>query len=202
MLPLLPQMLCAAAEKLLAHLISIDPQAKSRLVRLQGKQLAFTLQELKLRLVITASSDGLLFNQHNEPVDCAISTDMASLRLLRDPSQLTRLIKADALQIDGDIQVAQQFSYFFEQLDPDWQQQLSGYIGDGLAHKIAFSVKQLQQYIALKVSQLRQHSGELLQDELRLTPVAPEMAKFSNDVSDLSARVELLQQLINRYREC
>ncbi|SNY59517.1 ubiquinone biosynthesis protein UbiJ [Arsukibacterium tuosuense] len=189
---LLPQLLCASAERLCQSLISLDNGATERLKKLQGKQLAFTLREFNLRLVLTAGADRLLFNQHNEVVDCAISTDLASLRQLRDASQLTRLIKADALQIDGDIQVAQQYSYFLQSLNPDWQEALSGYVGDAMAHKIAISISQLQCYLQQKTRMLEQSVTMLAQDELLLSPASLELQQFSQDVSDLSARVDRL----------
>ena len=201
MLPLLPQLLCAAAEKAIARLITMDPDARPRLARLAGKQLSFRLKEWPITLVLSATSDSILFNQHDEPVDCAIQTDMASLRLLRDPSQLTRLIKADALQIDGDIQVAQQYSGFFQQLDPDWQQSLSRYIGDAGAHKVGHSLTQLQQYLSAKGQALQQMTTELAQDELKLSPGKTEMALFSQAVSELAAQVDVFQQQLLAVQE-
>ncbi|MDX1539349.1 SCP2 domain-containing protein [Arsukibacterium sp.] len=198
---LLPQLLCASAERLSQSLISMDSGATERLKKLQGKQLAFTLRELKLRLVLTAGADRLLFNQHNETVDCAISTDLASLRQLRDASQLTRLIKADALQIEGDIQVAQQYSYFLQSLDPDWQEALSGYVGDAMAHKIALSIKQLQSYLQLKSQLVGQSVTMLAQDELLLTPGSLELQQFSQEVSELSARVARLTASLSDLKE-
>ncbi|GAB59749.1 ubiquinone biosynthesis accessory factor UbiJ [Rheinheimera nanhaiensis] len=201
MLPLLPQFICAVAEVAMARLIAMDPDAKPRLARLSGKQLSFRLKEWPTTLVLSATHDTILFNQHDNSVDCAIVTDMASLRLLRDPSQLTRLIKADALQIDGDIQVAQQYSYFFQQLNPDWQQRLSLYVGDGAAHKISQSLLQWQHYLTEKSRALAQMGGELLQDELRVSPDKTELALFSSAVSDLAARTDVLQQQLAACRE-
>ena len=201
MLPLLPQLVCALAEKVCTRLIAMDPAAGGYLSRLQGRQLAFKLKEWPATLVITASGNSLLFNQHEEAVDCRIATDLASLRLLRDPSQLTRLIKADALQIDGDIQLAQQYSYFFQQLSPDWQQHLSGYVGDAAAHKIGLSLTQLQSYISARISALQHATTELAQDELHLSPSQIEMAQFSQAVSQLAARVELLQHHLTSAQE-
>lgn len=189
---LLPQLLCASAERLCLSLINMDSGAKERLKKLQGKQLAFTLREFNVRLVLTAGSDRLLFNQHDEAVDCAISTDVASLRQLRDASQLTRLIKADALQIEGDIQVAQQYSYFLQSLNPDWQEALSGYVGDSMAHKMSVSIGQLQNYLQQKTHLLEQSVTMLAQDELMLSPTSIELQQFSQDVSELSARIDRL----------
>ncbi len=201
MLPLLPQLLCAVAEKLSRRLIAMDAGCQPALARLQGKQLSVTLRDLKLTLVISASQDALLFNQHNELTDCQISADISTLKQLRDPSQLTRLIKTDALQIDGDLHVAQQFSQFLQQLTPDWQQALAQYVGDALAYKISRTLVQLQQYIQLKAGQLAQVQLELAQDELLLTPSRLETEQFSQQLSELQARVELLRRQLNKLQE-
>tara|TARA_R110002126_G_scaffold43555_14_gene124901 strand:- start:1476 stop:2084 length:609 start_codon:yes stop_codon:yes gene_type:complete len=198
---LLPQFLCASAERLCHSLINMDNGATARMQKLQGKQLAFTVREFNYRIVLTAGTDRLLFNQHNEAVDCAITTDLASLRQLRDASQLTRLIKADALQIEGDIHVAQQYSYFLQSLDPDWQEALSGYVGDAMAHKIAISFRQLQQYLSNKAALLDNTATMLAQDELLLTPTSLELQQFSQQVSELNARVARLAASLPGVKE-
>lgn len=179
----------------------LDPAAKPRLQQLQGKQLAFVLKELKLTLVLGAAGDGLLFNQHDEAVDCRISTDLASLRLLADPSQLTRLIKADALQIDGDLQVAQQFAQFLQQLDPDWQTALAGYLGDAAAHRLLRTLRQLSCYCQQKWQQLQQGQLEFVQDELQLTPARIEYDVFNQELSALQGRIELLRRQLQQLQE-
>lgn len=201
MLPLMPQLLCALAEKTSRQLIAMDPACLPVLARLQHKQLAVTFRDIKLTLVIGASTDSLLFNQHNERTDCHISADFATLRQLRDASQLTRLIKSDALQIEGDLQVAQQFSHFLQQLNPDWQQTLARYIGDGPAHKISTTLRQLQQALSAKLQQLTQLQVELAQDELLLAPSRVEHEHFSQQLNALEARTELLRRQITKLQE-
>ncbi|CAM5197349.1 ubiquinone biosynthesis accessory factor UbiJ [Alishewanella longhuensis] len=201
MLPLLPQLLCAAAERVSRKVIALDPACQPALRRLQGKQLSVTLRDLQLTLVISASADALLFNQHNEATDCKISADLSTLKQLRDPSQLTRLIKSDALQIEGDLQVAQLFSQFVQQLNPDWQLALSHYVGDALAYKISSTLTQLQHYLRLKGTQLSQLQLELAQDELLLTPSRAETEQFNQQLSELQARVELLRRQLSKLQE-
>lgn len=201
MLPLLPQLLCATAENVSRKLIALDPASRPALRRLQGKQLSVNLRDLKLTVVISAGQDTLLFNQHDDVTDCKISADFSTLKQLRDPSQLTRLIKSDALQIEGDLQVAQLFSQFVQQLNPDWQLALSHYVGDALAYKISSIIKQLQHYLQLKGSQLSQLQLELAQDELLLTPSRAETEQFNQQLSELQARVELLRRQLSKLQE-
>lgn len=201
MLQLWPQLVLSLAEKALADIITLDTEAKPRLKRIAGKQFAFQLQEFQLRVVFTATNTTILLNQHQEPVDCSIQTDLASLKRLRDPNQLTQLIKQDAVHIEGDLQVAQQFSRFFQQLQPDWSGKLASFVGDGMAHKIELSIRQLSHLITHKAQQLDQLSTELLQDELELTPHPLAVEQFNVEVSRLQARVDQLQQQLTLLQE-
>jgi ubiquinone biosynthesis protein UbiJ len=194
MFSLVPQLICATLEKVLHKVLAMDPASSALLQKVQGKQLALQLQELPWRFVLSASSESLLLNQHNEKVDCVIATDLFTLQKLNDPSQLTRLIKQDKLQIEGDLQVAHHFSFLLQQLNPDWQQQLSGWLGDALAHKVSIAIKQLQLYIQSQFAQLEQAAVELTQDELALSPTQAELNQFSREVSQLQARLDLLSR--------
>lgn len=189
---MLPSFAVALAEKLLNPLLRLDPAAQPALQRLQGKQLAFALRGLPLRLVITAQTDGLWLNQHQEPVDCSIDVSWDALQQVQDPSQLTRLIREGKLNIDGDIATLQKFSHFFQQLDPDWQELLASWLGDALAHKVGLFIRAALQAVKAHLQQSEQSLQELLQDELRLSPVAAELDKFSAEVSELAARTEQL----------
>jgi ubiquinone biosynthesis protein UbiJ len=189
-----PGLLCTLGEKVLNPLISMDPDALMRLQRLQGKQLAVCLRGIDIRLVLTAQPNGIWLNSHQEVVDCAVETEFSALQQLSDPSQLTRLIRENKLQIDGDLQTLQQFSQFFQQLNPDWQEKLSTLLGDVVAHKTARAIVALQQGIRNYLQQADQTIQELAQDELRLTPVAAEVQQFSREVSTLAGRTELLQR--------
>lgn len=200
MFNLVPQLLCAAFEQVMKKLLAMDPQAKKLLHQVQGKQLALELKELPWRFVLSASEQGLLLNQHQEPADCEISTDLATARQLSEPSQLTSLIKQDKLSIQGDLQVAQKFSQLLQQLNPDWQQELSTWVGDALAHKIAVGLKHFQALLKEKLVQLEQQSIALMQDELSCTPSRIEYLQFQKELTDLQTRLEELTRKVKAYR--
>lgn len=197
---MLPSLLCSVAEPVLNKVIALDPAALVRLQSLQGRQLAFELTDLKLRVVLTAQPNGIWLNQHREAVDCVVTTNLASLRQLRDPSQLTRLIRENALDITGDLAQLQKFNDFFAKLNPDWAEHLSGYIGDAAAHKVALTLQQLQQLIQTKLQFADQSMTALMQDELQLSPVSAELELFSQQVSQLNARTEKLAQQLKQLK--
>lgn len=197
---LLPALICAVGEPLLNKIIRLDAQLQQRLQPLVGKQLAFEIAELNWRLVLTAQPNGIWLNQHQETVDCAVRTNIGSLSQLTDPAQLTRLIRADELQIDGDLATLQRFSHFFSALEPDWQEYLSGYLGDAPTHQITRMLQHLTRQLRQKIANYDATFTELSQDELQLTPAPTAVAEFSQQVSALSGRTEVLAQQIALLR--
>jgi ubiquinone biosynthesis protein UbiJ len=197
---LLPALICAVGEPLLNKIIRLDAQLQQRLQPLVGKQLAFEIAELNWRLVLTAQPNGIWLNQHQETVDCAVRTNIGSLSQLTDPAQLTRLIRADELQIDGDLATLQRFSHFFSALEPDWQEYLSGYLGDAPTHQITRMLQHLTRQLRQKLANYDATFTELSQDELQLTPAPAAVAEFSQQVSALSGRTEVLAQQIALLR--
>lgn len=190
--PLLPQLMLSIAEPVLNKIVSLDPDAAERLQQLQGRQLAVELTDLQLRLVLTVQPNGIWLNQHQEKVDCALITNLQSLRQLTDPSQLTRLIRENALDIEGDLQLLQQFNQFFARLNPAWAEHLSGYIGDAAAHKVSLLLQQAQLLLRTKLAEADLVVTELAQDELQLSPHPSELQHFSQQVHQLAARTEQL----------
>ena len=197
---LLPALICAVGEPLLNKIIQLDPKFQQLLQPLSGKQLAFELAEIEWRFVLTAQANGIWLNQHQEAVDCAVRCKIGSLQQLTDPSQLTRLIRADELQIEGDLATLQKFSHFFDALEPDWQEYLAGYVGDAATHHISRLLRELSGQLRLKLQESSASLTELSQDELLISPAPAAVASFSDQVSQLAGRTDLLAQKIALLR--
>lgn len=132
LLPLIPTLL---VEKVANNLLHRDPASVERLQRLDGKRLRFHLKELPFEVTVSVDTHGVQLSTSDEgEVDCRIATEMGVLPELQDTANLTRLIKADLLDIDGDPMLAQQVVSLFKSLDVDWEAELAKTIGDVPAH--------------------------------------------------------------------
>lgn len=198
--PLLSAFGIAVLEPLLNRLIKMDPAAQARLAPLAGKQLAVELIDTPVQLVITAQTDGLWLNSHSETVDCRVKVRVAALKQLTDPANITRLIRANDLDIEGDLATLQKFSQFFQQLDPDWQESLSKVIGDANAYRVSELLQGLTQYLQLQLQQTERTLQTLAHDELQLTPSAVELKHFGHEVRALEARTDHLHHLVAKLQ--
>lgn len=204
------QLVTSGIEIAMNQLLKLDDDSQQRLKKLSGKSLQVTIRELPwpllfsfseqidVRTVITLDSD---LEPASEPVDCVIELNLETLPKLRDSSQLTQLIQQKQLNLIGDIYVAQTFSALLKECDIDWEEHLSGYTGDVVAHQTFTSMRKLFDSARLQIEQGALELGERLtqSDSIALNP--SEMMTFSRGVNELrsaterlSAKVAILEQ--------
>lgn len=183
-----PQLLTAGVELALNKLLEMDPDSQQRLKPLYGKRLQVKLEELPWPLTFAFSEQvDVLADEHQ--VDCTIELSIATLQKMQDISQLSQLIQQQELSLNGDMHTAQSFSNLVKELNIDWEEQLSRYTGDVIAHQ---SFKTARRIHHAALSQL-QRFGEILKDtamdEKQLTAHPLAVEDFSEQVNQLRSDV-------------
>lgn len=194
-LRLLPWLLI---ERLLNEVLRRDPSADERLQKLAGKSVRFDIKELPFQLTVAVDLDVLRLSTATEDeADCWVQTELGVLPELRDTANLTRLIKADKLDIEGDPMLAQQFVGLFRELDVDWQAELANNIGDAPAYWLTqLWQRSRQRFQQFADSQQRWLSGVVI-EEKQLLPARIEFEQFKSEVQQIRAQVEKLDRRLN-----
>ena len=104
------------------------------------------------------------------------------------------------MQIEGDTELAHRIGKILGAMDVDWEEQLSHYTGDLVAHDIGNLVRGAVRWGRNSADTLGRDLQEYLQEELRLLPVRTEIEAFLADVDRLRDDVERLQARIDRLR--
>jgi len=204
------QLMASGIELAMNQLLKLDDDSQQRLKKLSGKSLQVTIKELPwpllftfseqidVRTVISSEKD---LATSSESVDCLIELNLETLPKLRDSSQLTQLIQQKQLNLIGDIYVAQTFSSLLKELDIDWEEQLSGYTGDVVAHQTFTSMRAAFDTAKTQIELGAIELSERLTQSDSIAVKPSEMYEFSKGVSDmrsaterLSARVAVLEQ--------
>lgn len=204
------QLMTSGVELAMNQLLKLDDDSQQRLKKLSGKSLQVVIKELPwpliftfseqidVRTVISSQSDS---EPSDEPVDCLIELNLETLPKLKDSSQLTMLIQQKKLNLIGDIYVAQTFSALLKDLDIDWEEQLSRYTGDVVAHQTFTSMRALFDTAKTQIERGAIELGERLTQSDSIAVKPSEMMEFSRDVTGLRsaterllARVALLEQ--------
>lgn len=195
-------LMTAVIETSLNTLIQDDPDLVRRLARLKGQVIQVHLKEFDKRLTFVFSQQVDVLAHYEGTPDCTLSLNVSVLPELKDQSNITKLIKQDKLDMDGDIQLAQSFSQLITQCKPDIEEWISRVTGDVVAHTLVQGVTQIGQFARTQLRHQQDYLAQVVTEEWRLAPPPLEVAHFCDQVDEVksqAARVEAkLNQLLER----
>ncbi len=194
---LFSQVICSALETLLNKGLALNT-ANIALNKLDQKTLTVKLSELSFPLSFSVNNESILVTTITERADCTITTSIKTLQTLKAEQNLTELIKQDKLDLDGDIQLAQQFSSVAEKIDIDWQSELAKHIGDIPTYKLAQLSKQIFSKISFAAKQIESDTSEYIVHEKKLVVTQSQVNQFSQHVNHIVEEINRLESRINQ----
>lgn len=124
--------------------------------------------------------------------DCTVITSLKTLPKLRDRQQLTPLIRSGELQVEGDLQVVQQFSALMDLAELDPAEYLAPWVGDIAAQGISQRSQQALRFFKGEVQRRQDYLGQAITEEWRVAPGSLELAWFSEEVDAMERSLEAL----------
>ncbi|SES80547.1 ubiquinone biosynthesis accessory factor UbiJ [Thorsellia anophelis] len=159
------------AETIFNQQVYLQPALKKQKQAIEGSSLEIFIKELEepITLIFSATRVDVLVSCEYE-ADCCLKTDFKTLLRLKDKQQLTTLIKEEALEVTGDIDVLQKLNQFIEKIEPGIGTVLSPIIGDLAAGVIESIIKQLFLLISTKFTLTKTWLSEAMTEGLQLMP--------------------------------
>lgn len=178
------------------RLLDLDPETRARLGQLEGTVLAVVFSGIDKRLYATIGEQAIELSETCDgDADIVLEgTPLAFVRFMLDRESTA----PGGIQIEGDATLAQQFIRILKQLDIDWEEWLSHYLGDVLARQIGRAAGAMRDWARDAAADMRADVTEYLQEESRLLAPAVRVARFLSEVDELRADVERLEQRVKR----
>lgn len=187
-------LLAASAESALNRLLYQDRGMKAARQRLKGKVLTLKFSELPKPLVLVFSEHQLdVLTDWQDESDCTVSLAFSVVPELRDRQNLTALIKQERLDVQGDLQVIQQFSALLDMAELDPAEYLAPLVGDVAAQGISRAGQRVFSLLRKEITGKQQQLGELLTQEWQAAPGALEVAWFCEETQALDKKLALLE---------
>ena len=194
--------LISTLDAALNAVLKLDPHAKRRIQKLEGKLLALHIRGPELTLYLLPVDSRLQVHSfaegHIDTTITATPLGLAQLALQSDKS--SAMFKGD-VTIVGDIEFGQAIQDILGQIDIDWEELLSKAIGDVAAHQVGRGVRGLMGWTESAGDSLQQDISELLQHEMRLLPQREDIATFLNDVDTVRADLERFELRLSRFEQ-
>jgi len=200
---LLPQMFSAAIETIINKALLINSNQDindNALNALDQASLTVQLVELSFPISLTVNAQDrhqpVIVGAMVERSDCVISTSVSTLKKIKAEQQITQLIKAGELDVEGDIKVAQQFVNIAQQLTIDWQSELAKQLGDVPTHKLIALGNQISKKIKVTSEQIEKDMTEYLVYEKRLIVTSTQINHFNDTVKEVEHQTKKLSERV------
>lgn len=195
----LTPLLTASLESALNQILYRDRGLKAARQRLNGRSLAIVLAELQQPVTFVFSENQVdVIGAWGDTPDCTVKTRLATLPKLRDRQQLTALIRSGELEVEGDLQLVQQFSALLDLAELDPAEYLAPWIGDIAAEGLTKFARRGFNELRRDVERKQSYLGQTLTEEWRLAPGKLELAWFSEEVDALTRSLDALDARINQ----
>ncbi|MFK7856467.1 MAG: SCP2 domain-containing protein [Granulosicoccus sp.] len=185
-----------AIEKGVEALLSLDPDTRQRVNAIDGKVVKFCVSSPPFAVALSVV-DGKAFvvGGDDEQADTTIS---GSLQALRSLTQGNDALYRGEVFIEGDIGLGQTLKEIAGGLDPDWEELLSHFVGDSVAHHLGVQGNRFSDWFARTESAFKQNSSEYLQEEAEVVAANSQVRKFCAEVDELRAASDRLDARLRR----
>lgn len=197
-------------ETLLNRTLALDARLEKNLCSLVGKCLKVYVQDLDLNVTVFFSKDRIrlqgdkgLGSEENK-VDVQVKAPIAALFSFVASRDLPAAIEA-GLEVEGDLELASEIQQFAQNLDIDWEEMLSRYTGDMIAHPVARFLKGLRKKKTKLLESFFLSSGIFLQEELKCLPSGVEVENFNQSLDNLRNQVDRCEarvKILEKRRDC
>ena len=193
-------LLSAGLETAFEQVLAQSPEEYAKLRTLHGKVLCIQLSQLSWPIYLVFASEIQVLSKYEGEITTKVNADITTLYQLTEGANLTELIKQDKLSIEGDLSLLQTFSHYMHQVEFDFAEPISRYIGDAPTHFLTRGVKQIKSDLANVFHKSRAHIGQLTTEEYKLAPHKIEFIHFGDRIDDLVADVDAIEKRIKHLQ--
>jgi ubiquinone biosynthesis protein UbiJ len=187
-------------QTLLNKIILLDPESKHRLSELDGKIVTLSLnmlQGINFQLHFNPTGVELKTSDLSKADTTITGTPLSLLHLSLSPINRKKFFAED-VTIEGNIELGQQVIALFDELDIDWEEYLSQWVGDVPSHNIGRIAKKMRKFSKKIREALCQNINEYTHEEIKLFPPAEELQNFFHDVDVLRMDTDRLEAQIQK----
>ena len=190
----------AGIETSLNAWLKLDGNTLPKFNNMQGKIICLHISGLELKLYFLPDQNDIavMGNYEGEPDTTIKGAPMTLMRLGTSSNSGKTLLDSDA-SIEGDTHLGAEFSRILSEVDIDWEDLLSNFVGDMVADHAAQTAHDSSEWLKEKQQTMQENTAKYLTEEAQLTPAEEEMNHYLDEVDDLRMSVDRLEAKVNQY---
>lgn len=185
----------------LNKVLHLDPHSQDRLQKLNGKVVSIELLPLHFKFNCRFTEDGITIEDKDVAVDTQIiGTPLQMLGVMFNKSNRQKFFSED-VKIIGDAEIGQQVIELFDELEIDWEEKASHYIGDVPTQHLSQFIKNAKNWLQETEKNLTKNMTDYIQEEKQWLPMREALDDFFNDIDILRMDVDRLEARIKKLKE-
>ncbi|MFW0768198.1 SCP2 domain-containing protein [Trabulsiella odontotermitis] len=170
--------------------------------RLLNRVLRVELKEFSSPVVLAFSEQQIdVLGAWEGDADCTVTTRLGVLPQLRNRQQLTALIRSGDLEVQGDIQVVQNFVALADLAEFDPAELLAPYTGDIAAEGVSKALRAGTSFFRQGFQRQQRYAADVLTEEWKLAPGPLEVAWFAEETAAVERAVEALAKRLDKLED-
>lgn len=199
---MLTQALLAAVERGLNRVLALDSTALPRLARLNGRVIAVECQAPAVQLFILADGQGLrLASQWAGAVDCTLRAPAGALLRLALAKDKQAVLHEPEVDLDGDSGALMELAGVLQDLDLDWEYELSRWLGPVPTALLAGHLRSRAGWTRENLNSLQLSLADYLSEESRTLVGKREADARFAELDDLKLSLDRLDARIERLAQ-
>ena len=190
-------MLLEKLTEILNRNVAQSAKARALVGELEGRSLSLTLDATPFAFTLRIDDGSIGISEERVAADAELAGTPLALLSLAGP-QGEGSLRAGAVRISGDAEIAQKFRDLMRHAQPDAEEELARVVGDVTAHQIGSFARGLLDWGRKAGDTLATSVAEYLQEEGRDVPTRIELDEFLHDVDRLRNDVERLEARLRR----
>lgn len=191
-------LLLDSVEKMVNKVLSLDEETVALLATLAGNVIEIDVLDTEFRMFILPSGKGVTLETDYE--------GKANVAIKGTPSALLGMISAEKIgagdvEINGNVELAKKFQSILRDVEIDWEEYLSQFVGDIAAHKIGNFLRRVSRFakesgktIGMDISEYLRYEKEALLDKSEVDEFNQAVDNIRDDVERLQKRLERLEK--------
>jgi len=197
-----PVPLIIALDKAINAYLQLGDNVDAKLNELGDKLVAIELRGLNMNLYFLRDNNRLSVRSFaDETPDAIISATPIALAQMAVQQNADKALFAGQMKITGDLDAAQALQDILSGADIDWEEHLSGLVGDVVAHQVGRGVRGLLNWANNSQSSLQADLSEYLLHEVKALPDRQDLSNFLDEVDTLRSDIERFSVRLSRYEQ-
>lgn len=199
---MIPLSLKERIQSFINNVLLQDEQTSTAVSNLAGKVIKLEISGPDISLFVKFEQQGMVIEtEHDTKPNVIIRARPSTyIGLLLNRDEKTMTFTPD-MEISGDTNLAQRFQQILRDMEIDWEEHLSHWVGDTAAHKLGRVFKQSRELLMEVHRTVRMDVSEYLRYEKNMLPDREEIEEYISAVDDLRNDAERLQIRISRLQK-